>query len=184
VISELEVILDQPANQQPGQIRRMDEQYFHKMDCIRFANTHDDGRDPNGIDLADLVLIGVSRTSKTPIAMYLASKSLKVANIPLVPEVTPAQELYRLNPDKIIGLTIDAKVLREIRVERMKSMGLDTSELYGSLDRILIELTYAHRIMQKIGCQVIDVTNRAVEETAGDIMHRIHRPADDGNDLL
>jgi regulator of PEP synthase PpsR (kinase-PPPase family) len=182
VIRELEVILEQPANQQPGQIRRMDEQYFHKMDCIRFANTHDDGRDPNGMKQADLVLIGVSRTSKTPLAMYLATKSLKVANIPLVPEIQPAQELFRVSPRSIIGITISPQVLREIRMERSKHMGLDVKGTYCSLERITKELDFARSWMEKIGCPIIDVSNRSVEETANEIL-QLYENMQENHDL-
>ncbi|MBC7344124.1 MAG: kinase/pyrophosphorylase, partial [Clostridia bacterium] len=130
----------------------------------------DDGKDPRGILMADLVLIGVSRTSKTPVCMYLAHKMIKTANVPLVPEVSPPEELFMIPSKKIIGLTISPHQLYEIRQERLKVLGLTQEAGYSSLERIMEELEYADAIMKRLGCRVIDVTNRAVEETASRVL--------------
>jgi len=160
---------------EPGLLRRLDEEYFGKMEAIEFAVRYDDGKDPRGLLFADVVLIGVSRTSKTPVCMYLAHKRLKAANLPLVPEVTPCEELWALPRHRIVGLTIDPYQLYQIRQERLKSLGLGADAGYASLDRIRRELDYAHGLMERLGCPVIDVTNRAVEETAGRIMEIYRR---------
>lgn len=160
---------------EPGLIRRLDEDYFRKMEAIDFAVRYDDGKDPRGLLFADVVLIGVSRTSKTPVCMYLAHKRLKAANIPLVPEVAPADELWRLPRHKVIGLTIDPQLLYQIRQERLKALGLGANADYAKLDRIYRELEYAHGLMERLGCTVIDVTNRAVEETASRIIEIYRR---------
>ena len=136
---------------------------------------YDDGKDPRGLSRADVVLIGVSRTSKTPLAMFLAHKRLKVANLRLVPEVAPPDELFTLAPNKIVGLTITAEKLYEIRRERLKAMGLDEKASYAQLDRIKEELEYAENIMKKIGCPQIDVSNKAVEEIASNILEIIQK---------
>ncbi|HHY13926.1 MAG TPA: kinase/pyrophosphorylase [Thermoanaerobacterales bacterium] len=158
---------------EPGLVRRLDEEYFKKIEAVEFAVKYDDGKDSRGLSKADIILIGVSRTSKTPLSMYLAHKRYKVANIPLVPEVAPPGELFRQPPSKIIGLTITPEHLLEIRKERLKSLGLDSMASYASLKRIIEELSYADGIIRKLGCRSINVTNKAVEETAGTILDMI-----------
>lgn len=149
-----------------GLNRQLDEDYFKKIEAIEFAVKYDDGKDPRGVKKADVVLIGVSRTSKTPLSMYLAHRNLKVANMPIVPEVEPPKEIFEISPKKIIGLTTEPSALNKIRQERLKALGLDSSANYANMDRILSELEYAEKIMKKVGCPVINVSSRAVEETA------------------
>lgn len=153
-------------NRQPGLMRKLDDEYFRKVEAIEFAVKYDDGRDPRGISKADIVLIGVSRTSKTPLSMYLAHKRFKVANVPLVPEVAPPEELYEVPRSKCVGLIITPDKLNEIRKERLKNLGLTSQANYASFERILEELDYAEKIMKRIGCPVINVSNKAIEETA------------------
>ena len=120
---------------------------------------------------ADIVLIGVSRTSKTPLSQYLALKRYKVANVPIVPEVDPPEELFLVSPRKCIGLRISPEKLTEIRKERLIALGLNGKAHYANIDRIKEELEYFDRIATKIGCRVIDVTNKAIEETANEIIN-------------
>lgn len=150
-----------------GMIRKLDEDYFKKVAAVEFAVKYDDGKDTRGIKKADIVLVGVSRTSKTPLSMYLAHKNLKVANVPLVPEVPPPDELFEVDPKKIIGLTTNPIKLNEVRQERLKALGLGDNANYASMDRILKEIEYAEGLMRRLGCPIIDVSNKAVEETAG-----------------
>lgn len=152
---------------QPGLMRKLDEEYFRKIEAIEFAVKYDDGRDPRGILRADIVLIGVSRTSKTPLSMYLAHQRFKVANVPLVPEVQPPDELFQIPRKNCIGLIISPDKLNEIRKERLRALGLASQANYASFERILEELDHAEKIMKRVGCPVINVSNKAVEETAG-----------------
>lgn len=170
ILNAMETVLKVPSKQEPGLIRKLDERYFKKVEAIEFAVKYDDGRDPRGLKQADIVLIGISRTSKTPLSMYLAHKNLRVANIPLVPEVLPPRELYEIEPKKIIGLTTDPIKLIEIRRERLKALGLKDEASYASMQRILEELDYAEKIMKKFDCPVIDVSSKAVEESASIIL--------------
>lgn len=124
---------------------------------------------------ADVILIGVSRTSKTPLSMYLANKRYKVANVPLVPEVEPPEELFLVPSRKCVGLTISPDQLNKIRAERLKSLGLASEANYASLERILMELEYSEKIIKRVGCPVINVSNKAVEETANTIIEMIKR---------
>ena len=165
----------QEAKHQPKLIRRMDEAYFKKIEAIEFSVKYDDGKDPRGLKWADLVLIGVSRTSKTPLAMYLAHHGYRVANVPIVPEVAPPKEIFEIPRSKCVGLTISPEKLNEVRKERLKSMGLNAESNYASMERIFEELDYADRIMKRIGCPIIDVSNKAIEETANLIIHTLKR---------
>jgi regulator of PEP synthase PpsR (kinase-PPPase family) len=153
-------------NFQPRLMRKLDDNYFRRVEAIEFAVKYDDGQDIGGIKRADIVLIGVSRTSKTPLSMYLAHKRFKVANIPLVPEIAPPDELFSIPKNKCVGLIITPNKLNEIRKERLKNLGLTSQANYATLNRILEELDYAEKIMKRLGCPVINVSNKAVEETA------------------
>ena len=153
-----------------GVIRKMDKSYFNRVEAIEFAVKYDDGKDPRGLLKADLVLVGISRTSKTPLSMYLANKHIKVANVPLVPEVPIPKELDSVEPRRIIGLTNSPEKLNVIRTERLKAMGLNGSANYAKLDRILEELDYSEEVMKRLKCPVINVANKAIEETAGIIL--------------
>lgn len=164
----------EPKNR-PGLVHQLDDEYFRRVEAIEFAVKYDDGKDPRGLLRADVILIGVSRTSKTPLSMFLAHKRLKAANVPLVPEVEPPEELFEINPRKCVGLTISPDELNLIRTERLKALGLRSQANYAALERIMLELEYAEKIMKKIGCPVINVSNKAVEETASIIMDIIKR---------
>ncbi|ASA95433.1 MULTISPECIES: pyruvate, water dikinase regulatory protein [Anoxybacillus] len=171
LIEQMEQLFQMAPRCEPGPVRVLDEDYFRKIEAIEFAVKYDDGRDPRGILRADIVLIGVSRTSKTPLSQYLAHKRFKVANVPIVPEVDPPEELFQVSPKKCFGLKISPEKLNEIRRERLKSLGLDDRAIYANIDRIKEELQYFDEIVKKIGCEVIDVTNKAVEETANVIIN-------------
>ncbi|HZG12766.1 pyruvate, water dikinase regulatory protein [Kurthia gibsonii] len=161
--------------EEPGLVRKLDDDYFQKIEAIEFAVKYDDGRDPRGLLKADIVLIGVSRTSKTPLSQFLAHKRYKVANVPLVPEVEPPEELFLVPPEKCFGLIISPEKLNGIRRERLIALGLNDGANYAKFERIDEEIEHFKRIVDRIGCPVIDVTNKAVEETANDIIHRLQK---------
>jgi regulator of PEP synthase PpsR (kinase-PPPase family) len=171
LIDKMESAYGINAKYEPGRVRKLDEDYFKKVEAIEFAVKYDDGRDPRGIMKADIILVGVSRTSKTPLSQYLAHKRFKVANVPIVPEVEPPEELFKVSPKKCIGLKISPDKLNDIRKERLISLGLNDKAIYANIDRIKVELEYFEKVIDKIGCQVIDVSNKAVEETANMIQN-------------
>jgi len=173
LIESLEVKTGRKSRHEPGLNHVLDEDYFRKVEAVEFAVKYDDMRDTSGITKADIVLVGVSRTSKTPLSMYLAHKKFKVANVPLMPELEPPAELFAIPKEKVIGLTIGVHYLNVIRKERLKALGLPDSAAYATTARIERELAYAADVMKRIGCVVIDVSHRAVEETASLIMERI-----------
>lgn len=156
--------------QKPGLLHRMDKEYFKRMEAVEFAVKSDDGKDPSLWKEADLVLLGVSRTSKTPLSIFLAHKGLKVANYPLVPEVKPPHEAFEAGAGKFIGLIMKPENLVNIRAERLKAMGLPFGVSYASLERVVEEIQFAQSVFRRLGCLTIDVTERAIEETAGTIM--------------
>ncbi len=163
---------DHPVSQ-AGLLHKMDEDYFKRVDAVEFAVKYDDGRDARGILQAEIVLIGISRTSKTPLSIFLAHKGIKTANLPLMPEVKPPQELFQIPKQRIIGLTMNAEQVVRIRKERLKSMGLGHSGKYATLSRVVEEIELADELMKRLGCSVVDVTDKAIEETAGTIIEII-----------
>ncbi|MDF2838203.1 MAG: hypothetical protein K0Q63_3843 [Paenibacillus sp.] len=152
---------------QPGLLHSIDDEYHRRMEAIEFAVTYDDGKDVTGLLQAQVILIGVSRTSKTPLSVFLSHKGIKVANLPLMPEVIPPEELKQGPGRLIVGLTMQPGQLLKIRTERLKALGLPSTAQYASADRIQEELDYAASVMESLSCPIIDVTNRAIEETAG-----------------
>lgn len=154
---------------EPGVQRRADEDYFERVDAMEFAVKHDDGRNPEGLLEADIVLTGVSRTSKTPLSMYLATKGYRVANVPLALGSSPPEELFEVEPRRVFGLVTDPSLLLDIRRERMRELGTWVSG-YADRDHLETELEEARGVMRRIGCIVIRTDNRAMEETAQDII--------------
>ncbi|SHH98739.1 hypothetical protein SAMN02745207_03617 [Clostridium grantii DSM 8605] len=163
----------------PGAVWKMDDEYHKKIEAMEFAIQYDDSKDHSGLKHADVVLVGLSRTSKTPLCMYLANKGIKALNIPIMPEAPIPQELFEIDRKKIIGLTIDPMQLIEIRKHRLGSIrnysATNKDIQYANAKRVLDELDFADRLMKKIGCKVIDVTKRAIEDTALIIMERIKK---------
>ncbi|MBW2508608.1 MAG: kinase/pyrophosphorylase [Deltaproteobacteria bacterium] len=149
-------------------------EYFRRVEAIEFAVKSDDGKEPRNLDKADLVLCGVSRTSKTPLSTYLAGRGLKVANVPLVLGVEPPQELLDLPGYRVIGLTIDVDQLLGIRKHRLQQLGMPPDANYGLRDHVKAELEYAHTIFRDHPeWMVVDVTNCAIEETATIILEAL-----------
>lgn len=175
IIDKIQAFSGKTPLYEPGLVRKLDEDYFKKIEAIEFAVKYDDGRDPRGILKADIVLIGVSRTSKTPLSQYLAHKRLKVANVPLVPEVDPPEELFKVPKEKCFGLKIGPEKLNHIRRERLISLGLNDQASYANIDRIKEELNFFDQVVGKINCPVIEVTNKAVEETANVILNYLYK---------
>lgn len=137
---------------------------------MEFAVRYDDGKDPKGMLLASVIIIGVSRTSKTPVSVYLAYKGVKAANLPIVPEVKPPKELFDIDPSRIIGLTMNPEQLMRMRTERLKAVGLPEGAKYADPQRIQEELDFSESFMRKLGCSMIDVSHKSIEETAGLIL--------------
>ena len=152
--------------QQAGVVHKLNQEYFDRVAAIEFAVKYDDGKDAKGFLEADLVLLGISRTSKTPLSMYLANNRLKVANLPLIPEVPLPEQIKAVPKDKIVGLVIEPEVQKKIRMSRLNSLGLAENSRYSDIDRIKEELDYALGVYDELGAFTLDVTNKSIEESA------------------
>jgi regulator of PEP synthase PpsR (kinase-PPPase family) len=160
------------AKMTPGARPALNSAYFKRMEAIEFAVKFDDGVG-RGLKEADIVLVGVSRTSKTPLSIYLGYMGHKTANVPIVKGIKPPAELFEIDPQKVVGLTIDAVRLAEIRAARVRAMGTQNRQ-YAELLQIFEELDEAASVHRRLGCPVIEVSELSIEETA----HRIIRLVD------
>ena len=170
VTAALEDRLGEQAKARPGRQHLMDEAYFARVDAIHFTIAHDDGIGWENWEEADIVLAGVSRTSKTPTSIYLANRGYKVANIPLVVESPPPPSLFELRHPLVVGLTTAPKRLIEIRRNRLLSLNETTETAYVDEERVEREVAFARRLFADNGWPVIDVTRRSIEETAAAII--------------
>ncbi|MGI6216800.1 MAG: pyruvate, water dikinase regulatory protein [Coriobacteriales bacterium] len=157
-------------NLRAGINHRLDEAYFKRIEAMDYAVDHDDGRLPEEYKDADIVLIGVSRTSKTPLSMYLASRGYKVANLPLAPGVDPPKQIYDVDVWRIFGLMSSPEVLYDIRQKRLGPAAARIAKNYADEDYIIRDLQEARAFMRKLGCIVVHTDNRAIEETAQEII--------------
>ena len=165
--------LESHAEKKPGLLRSVDEDYFKRIEATDFSLRHDDGKSLNQLKNADIVLVGVSRTSKTPLSIYLSFKGWKVANVPLVLGIVLTKNLMEVDPRRIVGLTIDIENLIRIRKNRLEKFGWSVNREYTDKAHILKEMVYAREIFEKHRWPVVNVTDRALEETAGEVVRII-----------
>jgi regulator of PEP synthase PpsR (kinase-PPPase family) len=170
VTAALAAGLGQEARGRPGRQHMMDEAYFARVDAIQYTIAHDDGIASEEWEEADIVLAGVSRSSKTPTSIYLANRGYKVANIPLVVESPPPPVLFTLQKPLIVGLTTAPRRLIEIRRHRLLSLNEMTQTAYVDTEKVEHEVTFARRMFADNGWPVIDVTRRSIEETAAAVI--------------
>ncbi|TNE88258.1 MAG: kinase/pyrophosphorylase [Deltaproteobacteria bacterium] len=171
LIHELEGFLDQESVGVPGTLHTTDDSYFRRIEAVEFTVKLDDGKLPRMLNQADIILVGVSRTSKTPLSTFLAHKGFKVANVPIVLDRPPPNELFHVDQDRVFALTIDPDILQEIRLSRLEALGMGPQTNYGDRDYILAEIEYADDLYAgNPEWPVINVTNKAVEETAATIL--------------
>lgn len=170
VTEALEDQLGQEAHGRPGRQHLMDEAYFRRVDAIHYTIAHDDGVLWEDWEEADIILAGVSRTSKTPTSIYLANRGFKVANVPLVVESPPHKSLFGLRHPAIVGLTTAPKRLVQIRRNRLLSLNEATETSYVDEEKVEKEVQFARRMFADNGWPVIDVTRRSIEETAAAII--------------
>jgi regulator of PEP synthase PpsR (kinase-PPPase family) len=154
-----------------GLLRAVDDQYFKRIEAIEFTVKHDDGKTLTHLDQADIVLVGISRTSKTPLSIFLSHKGWKVANIPVVLNTPLPEELFKVDQRRIVGLTIDPASLTRIRKKRLEKFGQDPGGEYANIAHVQKEIEYIGEIFkQNRRWPVFDVTDRALEETAAEIV--------------
>lgn len=171
--------LGMPPTGSPGLQRPLSENYFHEIEAVEYTVNHDDGQKPEELNLADIVIVGVSRTSKTPLSIVLSNQySLRVANVPVVLGIGLPSQLLHLDESKVVGLKITAERLVEIRKARIERMGVKTLPKYADYDYIVKELEYSYQLFTQNNWAVIDVTNKSIEETAFEVL-RLMRNAHD-----
>ena len=167
-------LLDQKALNVPSRQHIMDDEYYKKIEAIQFTMNHDDGNSVDDIEKSDIILLGVSRTSKTPTSIYLANKGMKISNIPLVNE-NSVPDILKKNPQKkcVVGFTVEPDRLVDLRKNRMQSIKDNESTEYTNLDIVQKEMEDARKLFQKYKWPSIDVTRKSVEETAASVL-KIH----------
>lgn len=181
VLQALSQTLGQPARGLPGRQHLMDAAYFRRIEAMHFTMAHDDGQSVETLDEADIVLLGVSRTSKTPTSIYLANRGYKTANVPVVPSMPLPEAIFRLTKPLIVGLTTSAERLVQIRRNRLLSLNQSVDTAYVREDEVAAEITAARRMFTERGWPVIDVTRRSIEETAAAILNYLAQRQDNLN---
>lgn len=176
-LAALERYLGTGVSHKPGGQHEMDASYFSRIEALNFTMTHDDGQNVDDIHQADIVLVGVSRSSKTPTCIYLANRGIRAANVPLIPSVPPPPPLEVLNGPLVVGLTASPDRLIQIRRNRLLSQKEEAHTDYVDLDAVRREVLWARKYCARRGWPVIDVTRRSVEETAAAILNLYNQPS-------
>lgn len=179
IIAEFSNYLEQDTSQAIGRQHLLDEEYFSKVEAINYTINHDDGQGAWDLYDADIVIIGVSRTSKSPTSVYLSCRGYKTANIPFVTIDTIPDSLHSLKKPLIVGLTINPEKLVQIRENRLISIGQDASTDYIDIDAVKGEVAESRKLFAKLNCPVIDVTKRSVEETSAKIIQLLQKKRSD-----
>jgi regulator of PEP synthase PpsR (kinase-PPPase family) len=171
LVSALARYLGASLSTRVGAQHALDHDYFNRIEALNYAIGHDDGQGTQNLEAADVVLVGVSRTSKTPTSIYLAHRGVRAANVPLVPGSEPPAQLFTLKHALVVGLTVSPDRLIQIRRNRLLSLKEDRESAYIETEAVRNEIVRARRMFQKHGWPVIDVTRRSVEETAAAVMN-------------
>ena len=174
LVSSLQRYLGASISRRVGVQQALDNDYFNRMDALNYAIGHDDGQGGQDLEQADVVLVGVSRTSKTPTCIYLAHRGVRAANVPLVPTRPPPEKLFELKNTLVVGLTISPDRLIQIRRNRLLSLKEDRESSYIDIEAVREETVKARRLYERQGWPVIDVTRRSVEETAAAVLNLLH----------
>jgi regulator of PEP synthase PpsR (kinase-PPPase family) len=172
LLSTFSNFFESEPDYQPGILHAVNDQYFKRVAAIEFTLNHDDGRNISSLDEADVVLVGISRTSKTPLSMYLSLEGIKVVNVPIVMGVEVPEKLFQIDQRKVFGLTIDSDALFQIRKNRLSRLGLTTDEGdYADMSKVTEEIEWANRIFaENKRWPIFNVTGKALEETAAEII--------------
>ncbi|MSP19847.1 MAG: kinase/pyrophosphorylase [Bdellovibrionales bacterium] len=170
LLEKLSVHLKRDPQSQPGLFHQVNENYFKRIEAIEFTVKHDDGKYADSLDRADIVLVGLSRTSKTPLSIFLSYKGWKVANVPLVKDIIPPIELFQTDQRKVVALVIDPETLVKIRRERLVKMGENPGGDYASLNHVIAEIEFCKELYRKNRrWPIFDITGKALEETASEV---------------
>ncbi|PLX85460.1 MAG: phosphoenolpyruvate synthase regulatory protein [Desulfuromonas sp.] len=173
LLMKLSEFFGRSPKEAPGLLHGVDEEYFRRIDAVEFTVKHDDGQETRQLHQADIVLVGVSRTSKTPLSVYLAHRGWKVANVPLVKGIEPPAELFQVDPKRVACLVIDPQRLVELRAARLRNLGQDPRAAYADYDEIEEELRFARGFFRRHTWVMVNVTGKAVEETANEVLVKL-----------
>jgi [pyruvate, water dikinase]-phosphate phosphotransferase / [pyruvate, water dikinase] kinase len=174
LIYKMSNLFEVSPQEEPGLLYQVNADYYKRMEAVNYTVKQDDGQELRNLCKADLVLVGVSRTSKTPLSMYLAHKGYKVANVPLVKGIAPPQELNQLDEKKVVGLIISVDRLVELRSARLRTLRQNPRGSYADYLEVEEELDSCRRLYRRHpGWQVVDVTNKSVEESASEILRKL-----------
>ena len=173
LLMQLAEFIGRDPGETPDLLHGVDEAYFKRVEALEFTIKHDDGQDVRRLEKADIVLTGISRTSKTPLSVYLAHRGWKVANVPLVKGVEPPEELFAVDPSRVVGLVIDPQRLVELRAARLRNLGQDPKMAYADYEGVVDELSFSKKIFRRQSWIILDVTGKAVEETANEVLVKL-----------
>ncbi len=175
-IQEIQSRIGIQPSAKAGIQHELSDKYFNRIKAIEFCIAADDGQDLSLLSEAEVILLGISRTGKTPLSMYLGTLGHKVLNIPIIPENTPPKELYNLDSQKIVGLINNVDTINKHREKRMLEFGMPIQSRYCSKERVHQELTFAENLYQKLGCHILNVADLSIEESASLIIDKLNLP--------
>lgn len=172
ILTAFSNVFDKEPENKPGLLHEVNDDYFNRVSAIEFTLNHDDGRNKESLHLADVILVGISRTSKTPLSIYLSLEGIKVVNVPIIHGTLPPDELFKVDQRKIFGLTIDPEALHQIRKNRLERLGITNQEGdYAEMGKVVEEIEWANKLFQQNKrWPVFNVTGKALEETAAEII--------------
>jgi regulator of PEP synthase PpsR (kinase-PPPase family) len=175
LVSQVAQHLHAEPRGEPGLLHGFSNEYFQRVEAVEFSVRHDDGANLHTLFRADLVLTGVSRTSKTPLSMYLAQRGLKTGNVPILPGIEPPRELLDMDSAKVIALLVSSQTLVDVRRSRIRALGASPYAAYVDPEVVVEELRHARRLIRENGWRSVDITGRAVEENAARILELVDR---------
>jgi regulator of PEP synthase PpsR (kinase-PPPase family) len=178
VIASLAQYLNTKSRPHMGRQHALNEEYFKRIDALNYTMMHDDGQHPEGIEEADVVLTGISRTSKTPTSIYLANRGIKTANVPIVPKIPIPPQLEAIQTPLVVGLVASAERIAQIRRHRLLAINETTESIYADQQAIALELAHMRKLATRHGWRIIDVTRRSIEETAAAIINLLKERSD------
>jgi hypothetical protein len=168
--------LRMPPLVQPGLFRQLGQEHLHRIEAIEYTFKHDDGQDPLGLDRAEIVFVGVSRTSKTPLSLYLAGKGWRVANVPVILHLPLPGRLMTIDQGRIVGLIVGVERLVELRRDRLERKLAPVAEAYAKVEKVRAELSYSRSLFRKAGWPVIDMSCKSIEEAASEVLTLVATP--------
>nr|WP_256515522.1 pyruvate, water dikinase regulatory protein [Alsobacter ponti] len=177
VLAMFQSYLGAASTQRPGAQHVLDADYFKRIDALNYTMMHDDGQLPPDLETADVILVGISRTSKTPTSIYLANRGIKAANIPLVPGIPPPRELEGVKHPLVVGLVASPERIVQIRQNRLLALNAGDTSSYVDKAAVAEEIAYSRKLCARHGWPLIDVSRRSIEETAAAILdlYKTHR---------